>query len=51
MTWLKRYLRYLLVNHPNFFTESSFGIYLHVLLEKTQIQPPGEPQEQHLHSK
>ena len=37
-----KYLRHLLINHPNFFSESSYRNYLK-FKKKYFIQPPGEP--------
>ena len=39
-----KYLRHLLINHPTFFTKSSFGIYLKIVSKRNS----GESQEQHL---
>ena len=44
-----KYIRQLWINHPNFFSECSFGIYLKVLYERnSNPTTKGEPREQHL---
>ena len=43
--WLSLLLK---INHPNFFSESSYGILSSSFVNKTLIQPPGEPQGHHL---
>ena len=45
--WKVKYVRHLLFNHHNFFSESSFGIYIHDL-QDIQFQPPGKPWEHRL---
>ena len=36
-----------MINHPNFFSESSYGNYLQVLYKINFIQPAGEHREHH----
>ena len=45
--WKVKDLRHLLTNHHNFFSESSFGIYIHVS-KKNQLHQPGKPREHRL---
>ena len=45
--WKVKDLRHLLTNHQNFFSESSFGIYIHVS-KKNQLHQPGKPREHRL---
>ena len=48
--WRVKYLRHLLINHPNYSNESSYGIhYPSTSVVKNVIEPPGELREHHLY--